>query len=479
MTGSKDILIHDLPEQFRSKTPVATIAVCICSMLLIVLPVHLCAKTTSHARRNDWNSEAGLLSALGLPDDASDADIMELFDVPSKRPLVITLIRYRKITSASGRLLQVVSDEDEMLPIRISAAKALNTLGNKQWVEPLRSLVADPNSNIYAGGRLSIAALLANEGDSSQFKILIDFVNSPQWFNQAKAVREMGNISGKNSTGAENIVDTLVYVAKNDSDATVRWNAVNSLSAVATGRREFARKLMEALEANINSSDEGLRSTCETKMSIWRPRLMTDEQVLELLEAKGLLTAVERQIQERKLQAAVPILLEIVRGQKSLLARLEAAGILVSLGNTSWLPDIRPYVTDPNAGTTLRERISVAGVLAQGRDYSQFELVASNLSNEDPKVRLRALNVIRSFRDAPDPIGRQMAELLEAIATTDPNVNRRATAIRHLEEMVDDRPEFVPALISALEANLSPDDGRFHEMCQKKLKKYRQRYETP
>ncbi len=454
-------------------------------MSILYLAAMACAASVSWADAplfgggNDWDSQARLLSALDLPRDASNVDIMELFDVPSKRPLVITLVRYRKITSASDRLLQVVNDEDEMLPIRISAAKALNTLGNKQWVEPLRSLVADPNSNIYAGGRLSIAALLANEGDSSQFKILIDFVNSPQWFNRAKAVQEMGNISSKNSTGAENIVETLVSVAKNDSDAGVRWNAVNSLSAIATSRREFAPKLMEALEANINSRDEGLRSTCEIEMSIWRPRLMTDEQVLELLETKGLVTAVQRQIQERKLQAAVPVLLGIVRGQKSLLAKLEAAGMLVSLGNTSWLPDIRPYVTDPNAGTTLRERISVAGVLAQAHDYSQFELVADSLSHEDPKVRVRAMDVIRSFRHAPDPIGPKMAELLEGIAATDQDTGRRATAIRHLEEMAEDRPEFVPAVISALEANLSPDGGRFHEMCQRKLKEYRQRPETP
>ena len=65
-------------------------------------------------------------------------------------------------------------------------------------------------------------------------KILTSFVDSPKWYIRAEAVREMGKVFAESGPGSEKIVERLAFVAKNDAEPKVRWNAVNALGRIAT-----------------------------------------------------------------------------------------------------------------------------------------------------------------------------------------------------------------------------------------------------
>ena len=204
---------------------------------------------------------------------------------------------------------------------------------------------------------------------------------------------------------------------------------------------------------------------------------MTDEEVLESLENEGLSNTIRAQIKERKLQAAIPVLLEIVRGQKRLPAKLSAAATLVSLGNTSWLPDIKPYVADPNSGTTLRERISVAGALALGGDYSHFDMVEESLGTGELKVRQAAIKALGAFGQVNGQVATRAVELLEATAVGDSDASLRNSAIASLEKIVEAKPERKTSLVRAYEANINSDNRYLKAWCEAGLKKYRDKSE--
>lgn len=84
----------------------------LCALLISVLATETIARVDYSTGRTKCPSspEMMTLRELGLSEDVGDSEIIRLLDVPDKRLSAITLIRYRKISSAAPKLLKIVND---------------------------------------------------------------------------------------------------------------------------------------------------------------------------------------------------------------------------------------------------------------------------------------------------------------------------------------------------------------------------------
>jgi hypothetical protein len=235
-----------------------------CTLSVSLVEICFASSRTRTPKHRAWSSERRLLVALGLPPDANDEEVVELLNEPGKRPLAIGVIRYRKIISASGALLQIVNDEATGLPIRIKAAHALCDFGNKEWIKPLKALVTDPNSKVYFSLKISTAGLLARAGDYSQFGILAKYIHHPKRYVRSAVVRALGNFRAKGREEVRSAAELLASVATSDPQPWVRRCSIESLEKIVQQRSDLAPKLMDAAEANLDSDDTGLKIRCRT-----------------------------------------------------------------------------------------------------------------------------------------------------------------------------------------------------------------------
>jgi hypothetical protein len=208
-----------------------------------------------------FSAERMLLKELGLPKDANDNEIIKLLDEPGKMPHAIGLIRYRKITAASVRLTRIVNDTAVVLPVRISSAHALCDFGNKEWIEPMKVLVADPNSRVDISSRISIAGLLARVEDYSQYEILAKNIDHHKRYIRSEVVQSLSNFRGKVKKETIMAADLLASVATSDPEPWIRNLSIKSLEKIVKERPDLSSKLTKAAEANLNSDDDSLKST--------------------------------------------------------------------------------------------------------------------------------------------------------------------------------------------------------------------------
>jgi hypothetical protein len=174
-------------------------AVCffLCVLLASVSTATDGANTCPGRRGPCFSTEKEFLSLLGLREDVNDAEILPLLDIPEKRIFATALVRYRKISSAVLKLLQIVNDDTIFFPAKVAAAKALCDFGNKEWIGTIKTLVTDPNSKVYFSLKISTAGLLARAGDYSQFGILAKHIHHPKRYICSAVGRALGNFQAK------------------------------------------------------------------------------------------------------------------------------------------------------------------------------------------------------------------------------------------------------------------------------------------
>ena len=200
-----------------------------------------------------------------------------------------------------------------------------------------------------------------------------------------------------------------------------------------------------------------------------------DTDVIQLLDIPEKQIFASAVVSYRKTYSAVPKLLQIANDPNTLLpVKIAAADSLCHLGNKEWMPTIKALSLDPNGpirGTYLA--IKVAGMLARAGDYSQFEIVAAAVSERTKHVRSSATYELGNFGHENDPVTDSAAELLRIVATSDPIPQLRGSAIYSLEKITKKKPQIIPKLIDALEANKDSPDRFLGMTSRVKLKIYR------
>ena len=221
--------------------------------------------------------EKMILCKLGLREDVNDTEIIKLLDIPDKTGSVILLIRYRKISSATPKLLEIFNDNKTTIPKKISAAKALCDFGNREWVQPLKAIATDPNSVIRRTSlKIDVAGLLARAGDYSQFEMLATSINDSKDYIRSFAIQALGNFGHKTNPVTDSAVELLTSAAISDPIPFLRERAIESLEKIAKKKPVVTSKVIDALDANIDSPDKNLRSICRVKLTIYGRKLKTD-----------------------------------------------------------------------------------------------------------------------------------------------------------------------------------------------------------
>jgi hypothetical protein len=235
------------------------------------------APKTSAGRRPCVQAEKDFLTLLGLREDANDTEIIQLLDIPEKQIFATALVSYRKTYSAVPKLLQIVNDSNTLLPAKIAAADTLCYLGNKEWMAVIKPLSLDPNGFIARTPlKIKVAGLLARAGDYSQFEIVAAAVSDRREYVRFSGIWELANFRHKTEPVTDLAVELLVSVATTNPDLRLREQAILSLEKIAKIKTEVTSKVINVVEANLDSSDEMFRLVCRAKLKKYGIRTKKD-----------------------------------------------------------------------------------------------------------------------------------------------------------------------------------------------------------
>jgi HEAT repeat protein len=233
----------------------------------------------SKGRKGERLVEKTLLRELGLVEDVNDNGIIQLLDKPDKRRnAVILLIRYRRISSATPKLLQIFNDDKTNVFTKIAAANALCDFGNKEWMPTIKALSTDPNGFISrTPHKFDVAGLLARGGDYSQFEIVASGLSSNKQHIRGTAIQALGNFGHKTDTVTDSAAELLKSAATSDAVPWLRERAIESLEKIAKIKPEVESKVIAALEANKDSTDKDLRIMCNAKLNSYSKKMKKEK----------------------------------------------------------------------------------------------------------------------------------------------------------------------------------------------------------
>ena len=242
----------------------------------MILYLFLCAllissqtdAATNGTGRHCGQSEKLLLDALNLKEDVDDAQIIKLLDEPSNRIYAAALIRYRKIISATPKLLEIVDSNDVSPFAKMRAAAALCDFGNRQWINPIKSMLENPK---YKGRkivplRMKVAGLLARAEDYSQYDVIAENITSDKYHIRYTAITNLRNFGHESETVTDSAVGLLQSVAISDENPWLREVAIISLEKLAKKKPAVIFNVIEVLKANVGSTDYNLRTICKGKL---------------------------------------------------------------------------------------------------------------------------------------------------------------------------------------------------------------------
>jgi len=235
--------------------------------------------STSSERRSPGLVEKTVYRELGLSEDVNDSVIIQLLDNPDKRRnAVILLIRYRRILSATPKLLQIFNGDKTNVFTKIAAAEALCDFGNKEWMPTIKALSTDPNGFISrTPHKFDVAGLLARGGDYSQFEIVASGISSNKQHIRGTAIQALGNFGHKTDTVTDSAAELLKSAATSDAVPWLRERAIESLEKIAKIKPEVESKVIAALEANKDSTDKDLRIMCNAKLNSYSKKMKKEK----------------------------------------------------------------------------------------------------------------------------------------------------------------------------------------------------------
>ncbi|MBN1346715.1 MAG: hypothetical protein JXQ73_28750 [Phycisphaerae bacterium] len=199
-----------------------------------------------------------------------------------------------------------------------------------------------------------------------------------------------------------------------------------------------------------------------------------DSVVIALLDDPRQVYAAMAVLRLRRLASMTPKFLEIVTDEKRhFTVRLQAAEGLCDCGNREWLKTVKGMLKDQVIKKLPMTKLRIAGLLARGGEYSQFEMVAGHIDHEKKSVRSYALQALHHFTYSNDVVADPALEIMAFVAKSDPEARFRREAIRSLEGAAKTKPELMAKLVEVWEANVDSQDKLLRSACRRKLQKHR------
>jgi hypothetical protein len=235
--------------------------------VLMIFALSAIARDRSVQTSNLTSDLKDLYQILGMREDANDKEIIDLLQDPNKRIIAITLIKHKHISSAVPQLLNIVNDSNMLLPSRLTAAGALCLFGNREWVPVVKNMMGDVNGMIpFTSEKYNAAGLLARAGDFSQFDVVVKGLSDEKDFIQSEAIYQLGNFASPTDPVTDSAATLLSNIAKSDKTPRFRDAAIGSLEKLAKEKSVLRGKVIEALEANIDSTDKDFQVICKAKL---------------------------------------------------------------------------------------------------------------------------------------------------------------------------------------------------------------------
>jgi hypothetical protein len=203
------------------------------------------------------------------------------------------------------------------------------------------------------------------------------------------------------------------------------------------------------------------------------PNDANDSQIINFLNEPVKRSSAMLLIRYKRINTAVPYLLEIVNNDKVFYGeRIEAAQALCDFNNRDWVPIIKSFPADSNTDITLSfMKYDVAGLLARAGDYSRYEIVAEGLRNQKVS-KFTVIQQLGYFASPTDPVTDKAANLLSEYAKSNDNPKIRQYAIESLETLSRVKPQLKEKVIECLEANKDSTDKYLRATCNIKLMTY-------
>jgi hypothetical protein len=139
----------------------------------------------------------------------------------------------------------------------------------------MKPLVTEKRSPIakQTALRLDIAGLLARAGDFSQMDFIAGYVHDEQVDVRKSAVAALGHFhkaADKDKKKCNKAIDLLMSSANNDDAPKVREAAVVGLEDFIKENKVLSLKYVEILEANAESKDKALQTTCKLLLRLYK-----------------------------------------------------------------------------------------------------------------------------------------------------------------------------------------------------------------
>jgi hypothetical protein len=252
------------------------VIICFCILILMSSLENKVIARADYSKRDphrpsEESGEVMTLQALGLSEDTNDTEILRLLDVSDKRIFAISLVESRRIIAGIPKLIKIFDNNALTISERVTAAEALCTLGDNSWLSTIKAMATDPNSKL---NRMSLqydaAGLLARAGDYSQFDVVVKGLSDEKDFIRHKAMFELSKFAHPTDPVTDRAAELLTNFAKSEPNLRFREYAIEGLEQLAKVKPVLKQKVVEALEANANSSDKNLKTSCKVKLKAYK-----------------------------------------------------------------------------------------------------------------------------------------------------------------------------------------------------------------
>lgn len=239
-----------------------------CIGLCIVMLVNVCPG--EEQKKHVHFVEKTLFLLLDIPTDATDQDIISKLDSPQKIAAMQLIVR-RQITDALPKLHMIVEDKNEAILNRSHAARTLLYFKDRGWIKAIRSLYDSYDAKQFyeIDCKIHLAGTLAMIGDYSPIEMVLKGTVHENYLVRIQAARQLAEYNDPNSPVSDIASDALVEMAKSDSDVPVRKESIFALEKIVQKKMEYRNKLLEAVEANVDSIDKDLKALSQERKGIY------------------------------------------------------------------------------------------------------------------------------------------------------------------------------------------------------------------
>ncbi|MHB9134107.1 MAG: HEAT repeat domain-containing protein [Armatimonadota bacterium] len=350
---------------------------------------------------------------LAHPAQAADsAKLIEQLKSPeaSVRIQAAQGIAESQIKDAGDALIAALKDENPL--VRAEVVTALGTIGDPRTVESILPLLKDEFTLV----RGKVVEMLGYSRDLRAADALLAIMKDPNAEYRQRAIRGLGLIADPRA------IEPLLAVAK-DAQSELRVSAIFALI------RFTDAKVVESLAAMLNEKDEAIRSAA-VQVLLRNGDVRAFEPALTLLksEKRDIRLSIVVSVNEMKDPRVPDVLLAATRDIDAAV-RSQAVYALAKFPEARVADRLIELMDDQDVQSSARNAIRRLGAIGVERSLAALQ------QKENPALRIAAAKVMERLRQNPQVV----TALIVSLHDDDPKL--RLAALQSLRSVYDNRME--------------------------------------